>query len=93
VTTCLSRSSSWCWRWRWRRTDRRSIDKLHVWCELQIWLRNASNLAILTCTLDERVDLGNSQELIGEVADIVRDHGTAVRAGFCVVVGVAVVWT
>jgi hypothetical protein len=47
----------------------------------------------LTCTLDERVDLGNSQELIGEVADIVRDHGTSVRAGFCVVVGVAVVWT
>lgn len=84
---CLSCTNG-CWTrsWNWRRTHRSPVDKLNTMCKLQVRLRHTASLAILTGALNESVDLGNGKVITNEVADVVRDHGTPVRAALCMVV-------
>lgn len=74
----------------WDRSQNRStVDELDARRELECWAWGATRLAVLTGALDECVDLGDGQVSIDKIADVVRDHGTPVRAVLCVVIGVA----
>lgn len=86
------RARHWYRRRRRRcRTDGDAVDELATRRELDVRLWHTACLAVLTGTLDERVDLGDGEVVLDEVSDVVGDHGTPMRAGLCVVVGVAVV--
>lgn len=56
---------------------------------MEVWARDTAGVAVLTCGIDEIVDLFDGQALVDEVADVVCDHGAAVRAGLRVAVAIA----
>jgi hypothetical protein len=79
-------------RYRCRcRTNRNAVDELNIRWKLDIRSWRATSLAVLTGALDECVDLGDSEIVVDEVADVVGDHGTPVRAMLCMIVAVTVV--
>jgi hypothetical protein len=79
--------------WHRRRcgTYRDAVDELDVRRELDVRLWRATGLTVLTGMLDKHVDLGDGEVVVDEVADVMGDHGTPVRAGLVMVVGVGVV--
>lgn len=58
--------------------------------KLNVRLRHATSIAVLPSTLNECVELGYGEVVLYEVAWVMGNRWTAVRAGLCMVVVVAV---